>query len=72
MYENYIYIYIYYIRLNEMSKNGFLNFLTLFPTQFLLLSEYISFLVMIGNMVSMIKVLVSFKFKFGTMIVFNC
>ena len=34
-----------------MSKNGFLNFLTLFLTQFQLLSENISFLVMI-NMVS--------------------
>ena len=39
-----------------MSKNGFLNFLTLFLMQFLLLLENIIFLVMIGDMVSMIKV----------------
>ena len=48
------------------------DFNILFLMQFLLLLKNITFLVMIGNMVSMIKVLVSFKFKSGTMIVFNC
>ena len=47
-----------------------LNFLTLFFMQFLLILENITFLVMIGNMVSMIKVWLVFKFKFSTMIVF--
>ena len=48
------------------------DFNILFLMQFLLLLKNITFLVMIGNMVSMIKVLVSFNFKFGTIIVFNC
>ena len=48
----------------------FFNFLTLFLMQFLLVLENITFLVMIGNMVSMIKVWLVFKFKFSTMIVF--
>ena len=47
-----------------------LNFLTLFLMQFLLVLENITFLVMIGYMVSMIKVWLVFKFKFSTMIVF--
>ena len=47
-----------------------LNFLTLFFMQFLLILENITFLVMIGNMASMIKVWLVFKFKFSTMIVF--
>ena len=49
-----LYIYIYKFKWNV--KKRILNFLTLFLMQFLLLLENIIFLVMIGDMVSMIKV----------------
>ena len=45
------------------KKKSILNFLTLFLMQFLLLLENITFLVMIGNIVSMIKVLIVLSLK---------
>ena len=52
-----IYIYIYiYKRLNEMSKNEIINFSNFISNIISKLLKNISFLVMIGNIISLVRV----------------
>ena len=52
-----IYIYIYiYIRLNEMSKNEIIKFSNFISNIISKLLKNISFLVMIGNIISLVRV----------------
>ena len=56
-YEDYDYIYIYiYIRLNEMSKNEIIKFSNFLSNIISKLLKNISFLVMIGNIISLVRV----------------
>ena len=55
VYENYDYIYIY-ISLNEMSKNEITKFSNFISNIISKLLKNISFLVMIGNIISLIRV----------------
>ena len=55
VYEYYDYIYIY-IRLNEMSKNEIINFSNFISNIISKLLKNISFLVMIGNIISLVRV----------------
>ena len=55
-YEDYDYIYIYiYIRLNEMSKNKIIKFSNFISNTISKLLKNISFLVMIGNIISLVR-----------------
>ena len=59
VYEDYDYIYIYiyiYIRLNEMSKNEIIKFSNFISNIISKLLKNISFLVMIGNIISLVRV----------------
>ena len=57
VYGDYDYIYIYiYIRLNEMSKNEIIKFSNFISNIISKLLKNISFLVMIGNIISLIRV----------------
>ena len=57
VYEYYDYIYIYiYKRLNEMSKNEIINFSNFISNIISKLLKNISFLVMIGNIISLVRV----------------
>ena len=53
VYEYYDYIYI---RLNEMSKNEIINFSNFISNIISKLLKNISFLVMIGNIISLVRV----------------
>ena len=55
VYEYYDYIYIYK-RLNEMSKNEIINFSNFISNIISKLLKNISFLVMIGNIISLVRV----------------
>ena len=54
-YDLYIYIYIY-IRLNEMSKNEIIKFFNFISNIISKLLKNISFLVMIRNIISLVRV----------------
>ena len=57
VYEDYDYIYIYiYITLNEMSKNEIIKFSNFISNIISKLLKNISFLVMIGNINSLVRV----------------
>ena len=57
VYKDYDYIYIYiYIRLNEMSKNEIIKFSNFISNIISKLLKNISFLVMIGNIISLVRV----------------
>ena len=56
-YEDYDYIYIYiYKRLNEMSKNEIIKFSNFISNIISKLLKNISFLVMIGNIISLVRI----------------
>ena len=55
VYEDYDYIYIY-IRLNEVSKNDIIKFSNFIFNIISKLLKNISFLVIIGNIVSLVRV----------------
>ena len=55
VYENYNYIYIY-ISLNEMSKNEITKFFNFISNIISKLLKNISFLVIIGNIISLVRV----------------
>ena len=55
VYEDYDYIYIY-IRLNEMSKNEIIKFSIFISNIISELLKNISFLVMIGNIISLVRI----------------
>ena len=55
LYGDYDYIYIY-IRLNEMSKNEIIKFSNFISNIISKLLKNISFLVMIGNIISLVRV----------------
>ena len=55
VYEDYDYIYIY-ITLNEMSKNEIIKFSNFISNIISKLLKNISFLVMIGNLISLVRV----------------
>ena len=69
----YIYIYIYIKRLNEMSKNEIIKFSNFISNIISKLLKNISFLVMIRNIISLVRVwlVLSFKFKIY-IIIFYC
>ena len=59
VYEDYDYIYIYiyiYKRLNEMSKNEIIKFSNFISNIISKLLKNISFLVMIGNIISLVRI----------------
>ena len=59
VYEDYDYIYIYiyiYKRLNEMSKNEIIKFSNFISNIVSKLLKNISFLVMIGNIISLVRI----------------
>ena len=57
VYEDYDYIYIYiYKRLNEMSKYEIIKFSNFIANIISKLLKNISFLVMIGNIISLVRV----------------
>ena len=59
VYEDYDYIYIYiyvYKRLNEMSKYEIIKFSNFISNTISKLLKNISFLVMIGNIISLVRV----------------
>ena len=59
VYEDYDYIYIYiyiYKRLQEMSKNEIIKFSNFISNIISKLLKNISFLVMIGNIISLVRV----------------
>ena len=55
VYEDYDYIYIYK-RLNEMSKNDIIKFSNFISNIISKLLKNISFLVMIGNIISLVRI----------------
>ena len=57
VYEDYDYIYIYiYKRLNEMSKNEIIKFSNFISNIISKSLKNISFLVMIGNIISLVRI----------------
>ena len=65
VYENYDYIYIYiYISLNEMSKNENTKFSNFISNIISKLLKNISFFVMIGNIISLVRIWLVLSLKF--------
>ena len=65
IYENYDYIYIYiYIRLNEISKNEIIKFPNFISNIISKLLKNVSFFVIIGNIISLVRIWLVLSLKF--------
>ena len=63
IYENYDYIYIY-IRLNEISKNEIIKFPNFISNIISKLLKNVSFFVIIGNIISLVRIWLVLSLKF--------